>query len=170
MIIGVKELETKLKKIEKLDLSPGVKKAIAHVQGEAKSLCSGFRMSSGELRRSIYTTTEDEGDTSRGICYTNKKYAPYVEFGTGPTGQSSHAGISPNVDVAYSQTGWMIPASAMSLEEAQFYGFGIAKGKDGNQIGYYTNGQPAHPFMYPALKNSQEDVVEIIASHIRSQL
>lgn len=170
MSVEYRQLEATLEKLAKVDLMQGVKKATAFVQGEAKALCGGFKISSGELRGSIYTATENEGDVCRGICYTNKKYAPYVEFGTGPTGQEHHAGISPNVDVAYTQTGWTMPASAMSLEDAEAYGFGIAKNENGEVIGYYTNGQPAHPFMYPALKNNEKEVTEIILNDARSQI
>lgn len=170
MIIGYQNLEERLKTLSAIDLKPGVQKAIITVQESAKKNCSGFKISTGELRQSIYVDTELEGDICRGICYTNKEYAPYVEFGTGPTGQESHAGISPNVDVVYNQTGWMMPGNAMSLEKAEAYGFGVAKNGDGEPIGYYTNGQPAHPFMYPALKDNEDTTKEIIAESVRGQL
>lgn len=170
MIIGYKKLEEKLKHMSALDLKPGVGKAISVVQAAAKANCGGFKIPTGELRQSIYTDIELEGDTCRGACYTNKEYAAYVEFGTGPNGQESHKGISPDVDVAYSQTGWMIPGNAMSIDNAEAYGFGIAQNKDGEPIGYYTNGQEAHPFMYPALKDNEKEVEEIIADSVRSQL
>ena len=48
----------------------------------------------------------------------------------------------------------------MPLREAEEYGFGIAM-KDGKVIGYYTNGQSARPFMYPALKNNVEKVIRM---------
>lgn len=170
MIIGYQKLEEKLNKMANIDMMRGVHKAIAQVSQEAKSLCSGFKQSSGELRQSIRTVTDCREGVYRGTCYTNKEYAQYVEFGTGPNGQESHEGISPEVAVAYSQKGWMIPADAMSLGEAESYGFGIATGSNGEVIGYYTNGQVAHPFMYPALKNNEKEVTEIIANSIRGQL
>lgn len=167
MIIEYQKLEEKLNRMAKMDLRPSVNEAIGLVQQSAKDLCSSH---SGELRQSIYTTTEQVEDAYRGTCYTNKKYGQYVEFGTGPNGQASHEGISPEVAVAYSQKGWMIPADAMNPGEAESYGFGIAIGANGQVIGYYTNGQAAHPFMYPALKNNVKEVTEIIANSIRSQL
>lgn len=170
MIIGYEKFEERLKKLSALDLKPGVSQAIAEVQRAAKMNCGGFKIPTGELRQSIYVDVELEGDTCRGICYTNKEHAPYVEFGTGPAGQESHAGISPEVDCTYSQKGWMMPGTAMSLEKAEAYGFGIAKNRDGEPIGYYTNGQPAHPFMYPALKDNEDTVKEIIEDSMRRQL
>lgn len=167
MIVGYQKLEEKLNKMTSTDMRPAINKAIGMVQESAKDLCPSH---SGELRQSIYTQTEYVEDMCRGTCYTNKEYGQYVEFGTGPNGQASHEGISPDVAVVYSQKGWMIPADAMSLGEAEGYGFGIATGANGQIIGYYTKGQAAHPFMYPALKNNEKEVAEIIANSIRSQL
>ena len=102
--------------------------------------------------------------------YTNSEYAPYVEFGTGPTGQAHHNGISPDVDPVYSQSGWMISADAMSPDDAEQYGFGIAKGKDGEVIGYYTKGQVAQPFMYPAFAELKDDVTQEIKAALEKDL
>ena len=61
----------------------------------------------GELRQSIKTMSQKDGKTVKGIVYTNKEYAPYVEFGTGPTGEASdHSDVSPNIAVSYKQKGW----------------------------------------------------------------
>lgn len=170
MSVDTRKLEAKLSDLAKVDLMQGVKRATVFVQGEAKALCSGFKISKGELRQSIYTATENEGDICRGVCYTNKEYAPYVEFGTGPNGQKSHAGVSPEVPLVYAQTGWTIPADAMSLSEAETYGLGVARGKDNTILGYYTNGQAAKPFMYPALKNNEKEAADIIFDYVRSKL
>ena len=167
MIVGIEKLEQKLESLSALDLKPGVSKAIAQVQQDAKARCP---VNHGELRQSIYTDVELEGDTCKGICYTNKKYAAFVEFGTGPNGQESHAGVSPDVNWAYSQTGWTIPPDAMSISEAEGYGLGIATNSKGDAVGYYTNGQAAYPFMYPALKDNVDNLKEIIMNSLRSQL
>ena len=94
-----------------------------------------FGSGGGELRQSILTQMEIYSDRMVAICYTNKEYAPYVEFGTGPNGEAHHAGISPDVHPVYKQRGWVIPADAMSVEAAQSYGFGIARRRrQGNRI------------------------------------
>lgn len=170
MSVDTRRLEAKLSDLARIDLMKGVKRATVFVQGEAKALCGGFKISKGELRQSIYTATENEGDICRGVCYTNKEYAPYVEFGTGPNGQKSHAGVSPNVSLVYSQTGWTIPANAMSVGDAEAYGLGVAKNSDGEVLGYYTKGQPAKPFMYPALKNNEREAADIIMNYVRDRL
>jgi len=167
LIIGDKKLEQRLKRMSALDLRPCVGKAVSVVQKSAKELCP---VNHGELRQSIYINTEFEADTCRGICYTNKQYAQFVEFGTGPNGQQFHKGISPDVNVVYSQNGWVIPANAMTLREAEGYGLGIAEDSNGEVIGYYTSGQPAHPFMYPALKDNEKRITEIIEDGVRRQI
>lgn len=167
MIVGEKKWIAELDKLSGVNLETGVKEAISHVQGAAKKLC---RVNHGELRESIHVDMEYEGVVCRGVCYTNKSYAPYVEFGTGPNGQASHDGVSPDVPVAYNQKGWMIPGNAMSLRDAEKYGLGVVEGKDGAPIGYLTKGQAARPFLYPALKNNEKEVDQIISEAVRRQL
>lgn len=141
------------------------------VQGAAKAMAPVNRASGGgALRDSIYVDVIHKGDTVTGICYTNLEYAQYVEFGTGPAGQADHDGISPNVNVAYRQTGWVIPATAMSESDAAAYGFPAIKGKDGNVIGYATHGQRAQPFMYPALKNNRKAVIKELQKQISTTI
>lgn len=103
-----------------------------------------------------------------GTCFTNKSYAPYVEFGTGPKGQANHAGISPNVPVAYSQSPWWIHESQIDKGLAEKYHWFYIDTKDGRF--YQCNGQPARPFMYPALKNNEEKITRLIANDIKEQL
>ena len=145
-------------------------RCIALVQAAAKEEAPVRRFGSGgELRQSILTQMETHSDRMVAICYTNKAYAPYVEFGTGPNGEAHHAGISPEVQPAYKQRGWMIPADAMSVEAAQSYGFGLAR--DGDKvIGYYTRGQAARPFMYPALKNNEDEIVRRLSADLGKEV
>lgn len=131
------------------------------VQNAAKLNCPERRFGSGggALRQSIHIATEKQGNSIESEIYTNSEYGVYVEFGTGPTGQANHNGISPDIDPVYSQSGWMIPADAMSPDDAEQYGFGIAR-KNGEIIGYYTKGQVAQPFMYPALNDLRDSITE----------
>lgn len=146
------------------------------IQDQARELCPVRRYGSGggSLRQSIHTATERTEDGVRSEVYTNSIYAPFVEFGTGPTGQAHHEGTSPNADPVYSQSGWTMPADAMSPEDAEQYGFGIAKGKDGEIIGYYTKGQVAQPFLYPAFKSMEKtaakEIKEALAREMEKKL
>lgn len=132
-----------------------VRQAGVIVQGQARLLISS---DTGALARSVRIKNEVKEDSVSSTVYTNSKYAPYYEFGTGPNGEANHQGISPKVTPHYKQTGWMIPADAMSVDKAEAYGFKVAY-KDGEVIGYYTKGQMARPFMYPAL-HDQEDAIK----------
>jgi len=163
---GLKAVTAALDKLTNVDVREPTARAISVVQEAAKG---NVRVKTGELRGSIYTDVHGTEDHATGICYTNKAYAAYVEFGTGPNGEKEHAGISPNVAVAYRQTGWMIPASAMSEAEALEYGFGIAK--DGDLvIGYYTKGQPARPYLYPAAVDHVDEISNEYEQYVRKKV
>lgn len=167
MIIGKLELEKRFDKMSKVDLRNGIEKGISYVQSAAKLGCPSY---TGELRNSIMIFVESQGDAVRGVCWPGVEYGMYVELGTGPVGQSNHDGISPDIAVAYSQKGWMIPGNAMDRAYAESKGLGVVEGKDGEVIGYLTNGQPARPYLYPALKNNEEEIIGIIAEEVRKQL
>ena len=152
MIEGAESLIKKLSDIDtemqKRIVHKAVGRGIQTVRAEAVLLCP---VDTGELRGSIMTTVEDDSEgNATGTVYTNKEYAPYVEFGTGPVGQSEHDGISPDVSVQYRQKGW-----SYLNDEGEWQ---------------YTNGQPAQPFLYPALKNNEERVTKQIKEDIRKEL
>lgn len=133
-----------------------VKRQAEVVRGVAVKLCPVYSpkgdpipgVSSGELRGSIYTKVSQDANATIGSVYTNKEYAPYVEFGTGPVGASNHQGISPNVAVTYTQKGWVWP--------------------DVDGGFHATEGQPAQPFMYPALKTMESHVIKVIAADLQA--
>ena len=156
-----KDFDALIKKLHELnqDIGQGVtmravKQAGRIVQAQAKLLINS---DSGALSRSVRVKNEVNEDIVSSIVYTNSEYAAYYEFGTGPNGQADHEGISPEVAPRYSQTGWMIPADAMSQTKAEEYGFRVVT-KNGEVIGYYTNGQMARPFMYPALHDNVDNI------------
>jgi len=165
MIEGMSGLEKRLNELDRTDLSNGIGKAISFVQEAAKSGCP---VHDGELRESIYVSVETEGEVVRGTCYTNKGYGPYVEFGTGPKGQASHEGISPNVAVAYTQNPWWIHESQIDKAVAEKYHFFSIKTPQG--IFYQCTGQAAQPFMYPALKNNKDKAKKIIADATKKSI
>lgn len=168
MIIGMKDVTDALEKMSRTDLRRGIAKGISLVQEEAKAGCPSV---TGELRENIFTDVEEDGDVVRGICFTNKKYAPYVEFGTGPKGQANHEGISPEVAVTYTQSPWWIREGSgpneIDRETAEFYHFPCIETPQGRF--YQCTGQPAHPFMYPALKNNEDEIVQIIKEAVRNR-
>lgn len=165
MIIGLKNLDKKLKELGDISVKRPMNKAITFVQSDAKQRCPSR---DGELRESIYTDTEVFRDRCVGTCFTSKKYAPYVEFGTGPKGQMNHSGISPEVAVAYTQKGWWIHESDIDVATAELYHFPKIVTEAG--IFYYSTGQAAKPFMYPALVDNEEVIENIFAKEIRKEI
>lgn len=168
-ITGLDKLMGKYGKLAQVvankNLEPAVGKAAKAVQAEAKLLCP---VNDGELRRSIRTMTESRSDKTIGIVYTNKKHGTYVEFGTGPKGEADHAGISPVVTPAYSQSPWWIHESKIDKETAEQYHMFALETKEG--IFYQSSGQAAQPFLYPALKNNEERVTRNISNHLSREI
>jgi len=153
---GTESLMRKLNKIG--DISPVIHKAMSRecerVRGTAVMLCPGNH---GELRGSIKKKVEQTEGMIIGTVYTNKRYAAYVELGTGPIGQDNHEGISPEVHPVYSQNGWWFPGDNITPADADRYHWPSMSTEDGKTL-YYTQGQPAQPFMYPALRMN-EDII-----------
>ena len=61
----------------------------------------------------------------------------------------------------------MIPGDAMTRYEAEEYGLGVVEDKDGEPIGYLTNGQPAQPYMYPALKDNEDEIKKRLSEAVK---
>lgn len=167
MIAGSHELSVKLNKLSDIQtvLVPAVKKQAEVVRAAAVRLCPANH---GELRGSIYTKADVEGQKVIGTVYTNKDYAPYVEFGTGPQGQADHEGISPNVAVTYTQNPWWFSGDAIDPADAERYHF--IKAEYNGKVFYRTNGQAAQPFMYPALKSNEPKITDALRTDVAKRL
>lgn len=154
---GVRSLMRKFNELGSMEpvVYKSVRKQTEAVRIVAVKLCPVYAgpwrfVSRGALKGSIYGKVDQDADATIGCVYTNAPYAPFVEFGTGPVGQSSHAGISPNVPVAYTQEPWV-----WVDDEGGFH---------------TTEGQPAQPFMYPALKSMEKYVVNAIKSDLQAEI
>lgn len=172
MANGVKGLDKLMKKYGDLAIAaagPGLIKAVGAsakvIQSEAKLLCP---VSDGELRQSIRTRIEQQDEKVIGTVYTNVKYAPYVEFGTGPKGEKNHEGISPLVTPVYLQSPWWIHESQIDAETAEEYHWFYIDTKKGRF--YQCSGQAAQPFLYPALKNNEDRVTRNISNYVAREI
>ena len=86
LINGATQLNSRLERIKNVNpaLISAINKATVLVSGRAKYRCP---VDTGALRNSIHTHPADaDGNTVKGVVYTAKEYAPYVEFGTGRRG------------------------------------------------------------------------------------
>lgn len=169
MIKGTADLSDQFDSLSKISVKGAVGRGIAYVQEAAKSSCPVF---DGELRQKIITDTEEDGDTIRGVCSSSVKYGAYVELGTGPRGQADHAGISPNITVAYTQDPWWIHEgpgeNEIDRSVAEHYHFPHIDTPQGRF--YKCSGQAAQPYLYPALKDNEGEIIRIMGEEIKKQL
>ena len=110
----------------------------------------------GDLRKSINHTTEQEDEEVVDTVYTNSDHAVFVEFGTGPVGAANHAGTAPDAGIAYSaqKCRAKIPSLVSDTDT------GIR----------YVEGQAAQPYLYPALKDNEEQLEARLEADIRKAL
>lgn len=174
MARSIQGMDNLVKKLNRLGgnvekaLKTGIFQSAKHVQGKAKLLAP---VNDGYLRNSIQADIEQEGDLIIGRVYTNLEYAPYVEFGTGPVGMSSDKGDIPFKvlnKLAYKQNGWWIHESQIDKEVAEKYRFFKIETNQGTF--YYTEGQEAQPYLYPALVTSQKQIGSIIRAALRKEI
>ena len=176
MANGIEGLDKLMKKYGQLGeqvadraMERAVNASCKMIQGEARLLCPVFQGGGGgELRRSIMTTVDKVDSVVIGTIYTNKAYAPYVEFGTGPKGEKNHAGISPAITPAYTQSPWWIHESQVDEAAAEAYHWFYIDTPEGRF--YQSTGQAAQPFMYPALKNNEERATRNIANYLAGEI
>ena len=136
---GYQKLKVTLDKLETTAKHPlWLREATELVRDTAKAKAP---VQTGELQGSINNEVRYGFKQSDGTVYSDIEHSLYVEMGTGPVGSANHSGISPNVSPTYS------PKEKWTYEK--------------NGKFYTTSGQPAKPFMYPALKDNEERILEI---------
>lgn len=159
------ELDKKLKQLAEIDMKRAVGEVIQIVRLAATLNCP---IDTGELQQDIATDVEGDSIRAIGTCWTNKAYAPYVEFGTGPKGQADHAGISPDVTPVYTQSPWWIHESQVDRRVAEKYRWFYIDTPEGRF--YQCTGQPAHPFMYPALHDNEDKILSNMTASFRAEI
>lgn len=107
-----------------------LKKACALVERSAKQKAKKGR--TGELRNSITSKVEVNGDELRGVVYTPLEYAPYVEYGTGLFAEEEG-----RTDVPW-----------------------CYQDEQGNW--HSTSGMPPQPFMRPALDENRAEILRLL--------
>lgn len=114
-------------------LEAALGQACALVEASAKQKAP---KDTGELRRSITSKIEQQGDDWVGVVYTPLEYAPYVEYGTG-----LFAVEGGRADVPWSY-----------------------QNDKGEWIS--TSGQKPQPYLRPALDENREEILRILAEVI----
>lgn len=172
----IKNLQRLQKKLNAVGLQAapimriGLMQGLEVVKARAKLNC---KVDTGELRNSIHSRSRIKGDIVEGEVYTNNDHAIYVEFGTGPVGAKSPKDIPKNLHLAYKPTGWWIHVGDkegdISPVAVKRHNLFTVTSKDGEMF-VYTNGQPARPYLYPALIESKEEVVEVMSNTARRKI
>ena len=163
-LIGADSLIAKCRKLASKQVGEDiVRRAVLNacknvVQADAKLRAPA---NEGELRNNIKVRVKLEGDRAIGEVFTNSDHGAYVELGTGPKGQASHSGISPDVNVSYRSTPWFVHEDQINVGPYHFQKMGEF---------YKMYGQPAQPYLYPALKDNQERVSNNISKYVRRKI
>lgn len=154
MGVKIKNAERLLKKFDEIG-NMNVKKVIRDctliVEAQAKELCP---VDTGDLRGTIHPEVKQTDKEVYGRVYTQKWYAPYVEFGTGPKGNGTYPYQIKGFTLKYRDTKWCYPT---------FDG--------GRELKYiWTRGQKAQPFMYPALEMNKKHIQKKIDNAIKEHI
>lgn len=133
MSINIEGSENLLSKLDKVaqaeNLVNAMGKACALVEGEAKRKAP---KDTGELRRSIESKVENNGEGVQGVIFSPLEYAPYIEYGTGLFAEKGGRADIP----------W-------------FY-------VDDEGKGHLTKGIHPHPYMRPALNEQKNKIKDIL--------
>lgn len=167
-IKGVNSLTQKLNNIAKMELKDTMNKATALVQSQAKELAPTGKGGGSGLKGSIKMSVKDYDTKIEGRVYTNLEYAPYVEFGTGIKGDGTYPYKVDGLNLTYKSEPWFIPASEIDEATAEKYHFKKVYGKDMDF--YICYGQPAQPYMYPALKNNEKVIKDMFKAGVKTKL
>lgn len=162
MANSIKNIEKLFKKLNNLggNAEEAIFKSLQRqgelVKGEAKGLCT---VDTGDLEKSIYRNTKRYKGKIVATVYTNSDHAVYAEFGTGKVGERTNTNTM--VNVSYKQDKWLVKIPEDKL---------TSKTSD-NDTGFrWTEGRPAQPYLYPALKNNEDKIKENIANDLKKAI
>ena len=154
--ISIEGLDDVLEAIGRLDDAelrkaayPGLRKGLELIRGDA---AANAPVDTGDLRQRMASRIKKEGATLVGEVYSGAPHGIYVEMGTGPKGEASHAGVNPEwaSKVTYKPDGWYAPIKG----EVRF-----------------VRGMPARPFLYPAFKaneqKARDEITKAVIKHVQ---
>ena len=145
-------------------LEQGMHEVVGLIQTEAKGKAPNGP--TGDLEASIQKDVDVNGTSVEGKVFTELDYAGYVEMGTGPVGAASpHPSATEN---EYSTSEYIFTRTLKNGKTVRFVTDGWVYPIDG---GYrFTRGQPARPFMYPAMKENEDKIPGMLAAAIKEAL
>ncbi len=137
----------------------GMRAGLLPMERTAKQLCP---VDTGDLRNSIRAEVRVKGGGVEGKLSANSDHAVYVEMGTGDVGRAS-GGNGSGVQVSYRHGGWFVPLprGAVMVKDTIL--------KDAS-AGFWTYGQPARPYLYPAYRQHREGLTKTIRAAMLKSL
>lgn len=142
----------RLNNIANMELEDTMFKATKKVHAQAKALApTNKHEGGGFLRESIHMEVKKTSHSIQGRVYTNTQYAPYVEFGTGIKGKGTYPYDIKGLNLSYRDTPWVYTP-------------------DDGETFYYTKGQKAQPYMYPALKENEKYIKQLFKNGVKTKL
>ena len=132
---GLESIGDKLYKLKDVKgYENALKKACMLVERTAKQKAP---KGNGELRRSITSRIDKDGNELKGVVFTPLEYAPYVEYGTG------------------------LFAEEQGRQDVPWH----YKDDEGNW--HSTSGMPPHPYLRPALYENREEILRLLKEGIK---
>ncbi|PNK70764.1 hypothetical protein A6J84_000005 [Streptococcus sp. FDAARGOS_256] len=165
-LIGANSLIAKCRKLYGAKSNEIVGQAVLHaaktvVQAEAKLRAPANEGELRNSRNSIRVRLKKTANKISGEVFTNSDHGAYVELGTGPNGQENHSGISPEVSVSYRSSPWYVHEDQINVGPYHF-------AKRGEFYKMY--GQPAQPYLYPALKDNHDRVSRSVSKYVSRKI
>lgn len=155
---GYEELCLELDKITaEISNAEYLREAGEYVRDRAKDNVPVFN---GELRDEIFMEMVREDGQTSAVVYTDNEHSIFVEVGTGQKGAANHANISPNISPVYAMHPWYVPESKLSPDAIAKYRWQKVVSKNG-EVFYRMTGQAAQPYLYPALSQNKDTVIDI---------
>lgn len=115
--------------------------------GKQRSNCP---VVTGMLKESISTFCQQNDDVIEAGTRTKNDHAVYVEFGTGPTGTEKGHPLDSELGIIRKTEPWKVNIPGVGVR--------------------YTSGQPATPFMYPAMREMEETIKKHFGSAVKEVL
>lgn len=149
-INNINRLLARFNNIENIDLEPIITQATLLVEAQAKALVPN---DTGNLMGTIHPQVLKKlaNKTIEGRVYTSCEYAMYVEFGTGINGNGTYPYDIEKLKLEYRNTPWRYTP-------------------DGGDTFYFTFGQVAKPYMYPALERNKKKINKMVKNEITNLL
>lgn len=128
------------------DIYVGINNALILGQRDAKMNAPVGQ--TGELREKIFVHMQKQNKKIQGCLYGTAGHHPYVEFGTGPTGNGTYPYTIKGYSLKYKANKWKVKIPFLVSENDS----GIR----------YIAGQVAQPHMYPAFLLVENNLIKEI--------